>query len=246
MDYISIFDLLVLAVVVIVLPVHGILDWREFLHKRASKRGVRRLALYSSTMAQAWLLAIVVLVVFLLSGRSPAALGLQWPYGPWLPWAVLAVSGLAGILFWGLHAAGHAGQQQREQVREALGPMADFMPRGRAERNVWSALSVTAGVTEELVYRGYLLWLFLLLVPTGWAVALASLVFGLQHAYQGPAGMLRTSLLGGILCLIYLGSGSLLLPVLAHVLIDLLQGMTFSTYLLPGPKGPSPRAHRAG
>lgn len=241
MDAISIFDLVLVTVLVVVLPVSGAVDWRRFLRERDSDHGVSRLALYRSTMVQAWLLAFVVMAVFLFSGRSPAALGLQWPGGPWLPWALLAVVGLAGVLLWGLRSARHASAQQRDQVREALGPMSDFMPRDGKERRAWSALSVTAGITEELVFRAYLLWLLPLFVPTGWAVVLASLLFGFQHAYQGLAGVVRTGLLGGVLCGIYLASGSLLLPILAHVLIDLLQGITMSSYLTSGPAGDSGR-----
>lgn len=237
MNQISIFDLLLLGAMAGMLPVLGVLDWRRFLANCASQEGVPRLALYRSTIVQAWLMALVVLGVFLLSGRSPAALGLQWPGGPLLPWALLAVAGLAGALLWSLHSAHHAGPERCERIRQALGSLAHFMPRGIAERRAWSAMSVTAGITEELVFRGYLLWLFALFVPAGWAIVLASALFGLQHAYQGLAGILRTTLLGAALCGLYLAGDSLLLPILAHILIDLLQGATFSAYLRPGEPG---------
>jgi membrane protease YdiL (CAAX protease family) len=52
-------------------------------------------------------------------------------------------------------------------------------------------------------------------------VLVAALVFGLAHLYQGVFGMLTALVLGGCLAVLYLGSGSLLLPVLYHVLVDL-------------------------
>ena len=52
-------------------------------------------------------------------------------------------------------------------------------------------------------------------------VLVAAVAFGLAHAYQGRAGILLTGLLGGVMAALYLGTGSLLLPVLLHAAIDL-------------------------
>ena len=54
-----------------------------------------------------------------------------------------------------------------------------------------------------------------------WALILvAAVAFGLAHAYQGRVGIVTTGLLGGVMAALYLGTGSLLLPVLLHALID--------------------------
>jgi membrane protease YdiL (CAAX protease family) len=45
--------------------------------------------------------------------------------------------------------------------------------------------------------------------------------FGLAHAYQGLAGIVTTGVLGGVMAALYLQTGSLLLPVLLHAVIDL-------------------------
>lgn len=116
-----------------------------------------------------------------------------------------------------------------------MGPLGDFMPRTRSERRSWTVVSITAGITEELVFRGYLMWLFSSIVPTVWAVVLSSLLFGLQHVYQGPLGVIRTAATGAVLCGLYLASCSLLMPVVAHILIDLLQGASFSAYFREDP-----------
>ena len=77
---------------------------------------------------------------------------------------------------------------------------------------------------EEVLYRGVLLALAATLLPglTPWRlVAVSALAFTVVHTYQGVAGMLTSFVLGGSLAVLYLGSGSLLLPVLYHVLVDL-------------------------
>jgi membrane protease YdiL (CAAX protease family) len=52
-------------------------------------------------------------------------------------------------------------------------------------------------------------------------VVVAAVAFGLAHAYQGVPGVVATGLLGGVMAAVYLQTGSLLLPVLLHTLIDL-------------------------
>ena len=50
---------------------------------------------------------------------------------------------------------------------------------------------------------------------------LVACAFGLAHWYQGRLGMLTTGAAGAVLTQLYLTTGSLLLPMVLHVLIDL-------------------------
>jgi membrane protease YdiL (CAAX protease family) len=103
--------------------------------------------------------------------------------------------------------------------------MGDFdalMPRNPAERRLAFLLSLSAGIGEEIYFR---LMLPLLLVLAGLqslaAFALAAVLFGLVHLYQGWKGVLATGAMGAFMSFVYLLSGSLWLVVLVHVLIDL-------------------------
>ncbi|MFF3444055.1 CPBP family intramembrane glutamic endopeptidase [Streptosporangium sp. NPDC002721] len=108
-----------------------------------------------------------------------------------------------------------------------------LLPRTTAERWYAAGLSVTAGVTEEIVYRGLLIAVgmgaFGLSEEVAAFAALAVFVAG--HLYQGWRGMLAVTLVGFALTSLYLRTGSLLLPILLHVLIDL-RGLLLS----PGPR----------
>jgi hypothetical protein len=112
----------------------------------------------------------------------------------------------------------------RSWLDRLLRPMAGLLPRSRPERWAFAAVAVTAGVTEEVLYRGYLMWWLVLAAPVGGyggAMLLTSAAFGLGHAYQGlvPAAVAGVAGLG--LALLAFTTGSLLLPVLLHVLVDL-------------------------
>ncbi len=83
-------------------------------------------------------------------------------------------------------------------------------------------MAVTAGVCEEIVYRGLLIafGVGVLGLSTTAAAALALAVFVAGHFYQGWKGMVVVALLGFWLTTVYLSTGSLLLPILVHVMID--------------------------
>ncbi len=103
-----------------------------------------------------------------------------------------------------------------------LGDIAAILPRNRAELGWGAVLAVNAGVTEELFFR--LLLPLLLVLATGnvlFAFAAATLIFGLVHFYQGWVGVIATTLVGALLCFLYLASGSLLVAISVHILIDL-------------------------
>ena len=66
-------------------------------------------------------------------------------------------------------------------------------------------------------------------------VAAAAGIFGLAHLYQQAAGVVLTTLAGVLFCALYVATGSLLVPILLHVLVD----ARFA--LLPAPQSEDPR-----
>ena len=104
-----------------------------------------------------------------------------------------------------------------------LGDIEPLMPRNAAE-TVWTALlSLNAGLSEECFFRLLLpLLLAGLLHNALLAFALATLLFGLVHLYQGVVGILMTAILGAILACIYLWTGNLWVAIAVHAGIDLL------------------------
>ena len=56
------------------------------------------------------------------------------------------------------------------------------------------------------------------------SMILSSVIFGLMHAYQGLAGVIRTAATGLLLAGVFVASGSLLLSIILHVIIDAYAG----------------------
>ncbi|WP_309713848.1 CPBP family intramembrane glutamic endopeptidase [Pseudolysinimonas sp.] len=112
----------------------------------------------------------------------------------------------------------------REPLDEApaIGDIRALLPRTRGELPYGAALSVSAGVFEELLFRLGLPALVFAVTGNAFAAFLgATLLFGILHLYQGPLGIVFSTVLGAIFVLLYLVTGSILVPIVLHVLIDL-------------------------
>lgn len=112
----------------------------------------------------------------------------------------------------------------RKKAGKAARKLGFLLPSNREERKWWWAVCVTAGICEEIVYRGFLLhylhvnpWHVSLI----WALVISSLIFGSGHLYQGVAGAASTVVVGFLFGGLFVITGSLLLPVLIHALMDL-------------------------
>ena len=190
---------------------------------------------YKQWIWQSWLLVAAVLLVSWVNGWTLAQMGFAWPHASIaIPenFIVGAVTGVAiGI------GAGLLARWLFSRVRVVKSPSSPnvspanqsaivlrMLPQSRAERGWFAALAVTAGIGEEIVWRGFgLCVLFACHIhgPTVALIVALALPFGWAHLYQGIFGILITAILGAMLAALYLGTGSLLLPMILHALIDL-------------------------
>ncbi len=128
-----------------------------------------------------------------------------------------AIGGLAvGVLI-----AVRRRRGQSTQLR-TLGDVDSLLPRNRAELVHTAALSVSAGVTEELAFRLFLPLLIVLITGNALiAFAVAAALFGAMHVYQGWVGVAATSVVGLLITAVYAMTGALWLAMVMHALIDL-------------------------
>ncbi len=96
-----------------------------------------------------------------------------------------------------------------------------LLPRTEAERLTWCLVAACVGFSEEVVYRGYLQTQFSAFTGRQSAgVVLQAVLFGVAHADQGGAMMMRVAGYGVLLGVVAAVRGSLLAGVGCHVLID--------------------------
>lgn len=151
---------------------------------------------------------------------------------PALGWALAAtVAGLATV--WGVTSAG-----RRLGLRES-GLAVALMPRNAADRRGFILLAVVAAIVEEYIYRGYALHLLAAWWGDPWlAVGVTSVSFGVAHGYQRLVGVVRATVLGGLLAAPVVWTGSLFPAVAAHFWINGVVGLGGWRRLYPGAGDP--------
>lgn len=259
---------LALASLVLVLrePIAGKRAFARFLVEEASEGEPARLRHYRSWTLQGCASAVLaVALVLALPGVGLSDMGARWPSWPrgdsvassavtgMIAGMLLAVAGVAVAL---LVRKGRSRRTSGDApatpataetpAREPRGQMVavlPMLPRTTAGRRGWAMLSLSAGVTEEITYRGLLLLTLAVVLPTGTPaaalVAAAAVLFGLAHWYQGWTGVLSTGIFGALMAGLFLVTGSLLLPMVLHTIVDL------RALMLPVP-ATSGTGHRGG
>ena len=226
-------DWILLGVVALALPVETEISTHFFKRRILAKAPKARLHMYRYAIATLWLPAAAILVGWHLSGRDWAALGFHFGADRATLIACAAAALIAVVLLLqrlSLSFSKRALKTYQNALRQggdAFYFMFYFMPQTSAEYRTFQLLGVTAGITEEIIFRGFLIWALSILMPL-WLAALLSLaLFVFLHRYQGMAGMMQVSLIGGALTAIYMASGSLYVAIVLHILIDLFVAASF-------------------
>jgi len=108
----------------------------------------------------------------------------------------------------------------------ALGRNVSMLPHRGIELTLWLALSVTAGICEETIFRGYLQRQFMALTksaPVG--ILLSAVAFGAAHAYQGFRMVILIGLYGAMFGILAYWRGSVRPGMIAHAWNDSLNGV---------------------
>lgn len=186
--------------------------------------------------------------LFLLLSACPIALSWAWherPFetlgfirglaadspSPWI-WALTAllVALYLADLGWNIRAT-----RRDPSMAAELEEKVPFLPRRHADMPAYLFMCASAAVSEELVYRGFMVAYFLPAyngregIPY-LAATVPALLFSLAHLYQGWQAVAKILLLSILLACIYMLSGSLWLVIGIHFAIDAVSG--WSSWML--------------
>jgi uncharacterized protein len=101
-----------------------------------------------------------------------------------------------------------------------------LVPAFGVEMAAFAIVCLTAGICEELLYRGWLMNILMAATGSAWiAVGTGAIVFGVGHAYQGIKGVLRAIFVAVQLGVLYAMVGSLIPGQVLHAGVDLLIGV---------------------
>jgi len=145
--------------------------------------------------------------------------------GRWSDWKNAAVDLTIALPFWILWEA------TARWVQFGLGEnhaktVQGLLPQTWLEIVLWIALSASAGVCEEIVFRGYFQKQFRAITGSvALAVVLQALVFGMGHAYQGMTQVVVISVLGALYGVLAAVRKNLRPGMIAHTCSDIVGGL---------------------
>jgi len=170
-----------------------------------------RLLFYRTQVVWEWSW-VIVLVVILLPIQDPLTwLGLTMPsVAGWVILAALVLGlGLSTVLL-------RRNPRALANMQNSLEATSIPLPGSPAERKWFFAVAITAGICEELLYRGFLLrYLAIYFSGLGWLLSsvVSGILYGLSRAYQGRKSVLQATLNGFSFAIVYFLSGNLLSAV---------------------------------
>jgi len=162
-----------------------------------------------------WVAAIVVVAIAAAGvGGWHAHLGVFWPTWGGVGWAVLVVV----VVF---AAFGVSLQGQRKSGKQSQSQLVHY--QALLNLSFWHRcfIVITAGVTEEVLYRAYAVGVGQLLLGSVWAAGVISVAaFTLAHYKWGVAHMVSVLVPAVAFTLLFVFTRNVWLCIIAHAIVD--------------------------
>jgi membrane protease YdiL (CAAX protease family) len=216
-------DHIFVALIVAGIPLKGVFERRRLMTSQAVGEPRAKLDAYSRIIAWQWSAAAVLAMYWWYAGRSFGALGLRAPTWIGLLVSVAVVSVLVSLLLAQVRSV-KLRPEVADGVRQQTEALVFMLPRTPVELRRFTWLGVTAGIVEEFIIRGFLIWYFASFMPWWSALVVSSIVFGIGHLYQGMTGVIKTTAVGLFLGALYWGTRALWASMFLHAAVDVLSG----------------------
>jgi len=168
--------------------------------------------------------ALLVLTSWNISDRPWEKLGVRLPD---IDYNVITLSFLVIMLYL---LDGIYGWINRKHHEDSFKDLQYVIPVNWQEYRHYIFLAFSAGICEEIIFRGFLityLSFYFSDISNGniFAIIIPAIVFSVSHLYQGWWAVLKILVLAVFFGFIFMYSGSLVLVIIIHILIDLISGI---------------------
>jgi membrane protease YdiL (CAAX protease family) len=219
----SLVDHIFFILIAIALPIYSYRSWQSFKKHLARKRPFALRNGYVETIAIQWSFAIFMIFWWIYTDKDFGDVGIALVLN-FKTYISLAIT-LLGVVFLAAQLIQIKNLKEiPDSLKKQIEPIADLIPETVVERKLFVAVAITAGLVEELLYRGFLIWYLNSYLHWVIAALLSVLIFGFAHTYQGKSGLLKAIIVSIIFLGLYLWSGSLIGPMILHVVLDLTSG----------------------
>ena len=183
--------------------------------------------MYVESVAFLWGTALAVFIMCFIGKISLEELGfrpISFKYNIWFTVITLVLNGFLLIYSISMLILPFINPKSVEKSAAASHEgTTGVLPRTKKERWFYSLLAFSAGICEEIVFRGFLVFLLIAIFPSApiyLVILISTVIFGVLHAYQGVQGIIFTGFLGLLFMCFVLVTDSLILAILLHSLFD--------------------------
>ncbi len=219
--------ILVLILGVVIPFISGVRSHESMKHIEFDSRTRKKFFVVNTFTLAA--MAAVVLIIWWLHQRPLAEMGFRplGPDGEKIYWSLTAI---LGILYLADTIYSVASTDELSRTKERWESSVPFLPKKFDELPTYTLMCISAGVCEEIMYRGFMVTYFMVdfSFPTAFPILAAlipAVLFSLAHYYQGAVAVIKILLLSVLLGMIFMLSGSLWIVIIIHFGIDLLGGV---------------------
>jgi len=216
----------------IAIPLYGAIQRRHgFADISFSSEQKKRI--YISGSFSLFIMGMVVMSVWLIFKRPLAEIGLTQPvdfrWWWWMPIAFALVYLLDTVVTL-------SSKKELDKTVDNWKKRTPFLPTKNNELPEYFLLCFSAGVFEEIVYRGYLVnYCWYLFDGSNYqellSIFLPAFVFSIAHFYQGGKAVIKIFILAVFFGYLFIYSGSLLLVMILHFLVDAIVGLLTIKYM---------------
>ncbi len=228
------FFLLVFIVLLMILTIYLPVSGRKEIEK--VKKGIadgdysKRLEFYYSTIFWPWLPVLLIFSLIPMSGISLDSLGIRWiniDTSSLSKWIIYPTIGFYVLyLLYNVYSIiiFKTNKESRAKIANSIPEDSRWvLPVTQKEKRVWTLLSISAGTTEEIIYRGYLFYTLAVVFP-GLSILqilfISTLIFGIGHIYLGKEAI-KSTMLGLVFGIFYIVFNSLIPVIIIHIAQDL-------------------------
>lgn len=216
----------------IAIPIYGAIQRRKGV-PGLSFNSEQKKGIYIAGSFSLFIMGAAVMVVWLLFKRPVAEIGLTQPVNFRSWWWMILVFALIYLLDTVVTLSSKKGIDKTIDEWKKRTP---FLPTKNSELPEYFLLCFSAGVFEEIAYRGYLVtYCWYLFEGSNYqqllAVFLPAFAFSIAHFYQGGKAVLKIFVLAIFFGYMFIYSGSLLMVMILHFLVDAIGGLLTIKYM---------------
>lgn len=222
--------IILIIILTIFFPVFGYNSIKKLKKSIAEGDLSKRIKFYHETILWSWIPLFLIFLLIPISGISLNDIGIKWIHidtSSLTKWVVYPIIGLYILyLLYNIYTIiiFKSNKESRAKAAQSIPDDLKWLfPITQKEKRVWSLVSISAGITEEILYRGYLFYALAIVFPILSLfdiLLITTLIFGIGHIYQGKEAI-KSTILGLVFGIFYIVFDSVIPIIIAHIAQDL-------------------------